>query len=54
MKIKNKKDDKFLMCACCGKTFKPREISADELFSHQQNNESCKGYFKIEMVDKRS
>jgi len=51
MKIKTKRGEKFVMCACCGKTFKANEATADELFNHQAENKECKGYFKIDVIN---
>ena len=52
MKIKNKREEKFLMCAGCGRTFSTFGAFSEELLLHQEDNPDCKGYFKIEVVNK--
>jgi hypothetical protein len=53
MKLKNEKNATLLMCAGCGMTF-DADTDTNILEMHQENNENCNGFFKIELIDKRA
>jgi len=52
MKLKTKKEEKFLMCAGCGRTFLANMDSAESLMEHQKNNTECNGFFTIDVLNK--
>jgi len=39
----------FVVCNCCGETFRIEDIDTRSLLDHQKDNKDCKGYFDIEV-----
>lgn len=49
MKIRTEEYQAFMVCSCCGETFKIKEIDLEVLMEHQKDNKECKGYFNIQV-----